>query len=188
MSEAGDARAVSGWLRRFKWSLSGVPSPERDEIVAEVRAHISERIASGDGVTDALNAFGTPEAYARSFVDEMELARALTGERFPSLLHAIVSRAHRSAVAGAAFLAVLMLGGLAVGVSATAILKLADPARYGLWVGRGAFFFGQAESPEALRELLGAWIFPLAPLVVGLAWVFGRLVLVSALRAMRRAR
>jgi hypothetical protein len=188
MSEAGDARAVAGWLRRFRWSLAGIGSPEREDIVAEVRAHLAERMAAGAGVTDALNAFGTPEAYARSFVEEMELARALTGERFPSLLAAVVQRAHRSVVAGAAFLAVLLLGATALGVVVTAVLRLSDPTHAGLWLGQGSFFFGKVDDPAAYRELLGGWIYPLAPLSVAFAWVLGRLALISALRTIRRSR
>lgn len=188
MSEAGDARAVAGWLRRFKWSLAGIGSPEREDIVAEVRAHLAERMAAGAGVTEALSAFGTPEAYARSFVEEMELARALTGERFPSLLGAVVQRAHRSAVAGAAFLAVLLLGVTALGVVMTAAMKLADPVHTGLWLGQGSFFFGKVEDPAGYRELLGGWIYPLAPLSLALAWVLGRLTLISALRTIRLRR
>jgi hypothetical protein len=188
MSEAGDARAIAGWLRRFRWSLAGMASPEREDIVAEVRAHLAERMAAGAGVTEALNAFGTPEAYARSFVEEMELARALTGERFPSLLGAVVQRAHRSAVAGVAFLAVLLLGATALGVIVTAALKLGDPTHMGLWLGHGSFFFGRVDDPNRYRELLGGWIYPLAPLSLALAWVLGRLALISALRTIRRAR
>lgn len=186
MSEAGDARAMSGWLRRFKWALGAMPSPEREDIVAEARAHLAERVAAGATVTDALNAFGTPEGYARSFVEEMELARALTGQGFRPLLGAVVRRVHSSAVAAAAFLAVLVLSALAIGVVVTALLKLGDPTQYGLWASREFFFFGSGAVGG--RELLGPWIYPLAPVTVGLAWVLARLMLLGAVRAIQRAR
>lgn len=188
MSEAGDARAVSGWLRRFKWSLGSVPSPEREDIVAEVRAHLSERLAGGIGVTDALNAFGTPETYARSFVEEMELARALTGGRIPSMLGVIVRLAHRSAVAAAAFVVVLLVAGLAAGITLTAILKIFDPTQVGFWVGPGGAHFGPSGGGPEMRELLGGWIYLLAPVSVAAAWVLCRLVLIRALRTIRQSR
>ncbi|HEX8569061.1 MAG TPA: hypothetical protein VF699_03940 [Caulobacteraceae bacterium] len=188
MSEAGDQRAIAGWLRRFKWSLGGMPSPEREDLVAEVRAHLDERIAAGVGVTEALNGFGTPEAYARNFVEQMELARALTGGRFPSLLGAVARRVHRSAVAAAAFIAVLLLAGLAGGICVTAAVKLVDPVHAGLWFGEGGLYFGREQEPGRMRELLGPWIFPLAPVSVALAWVLARLVLISSLQAVRSSR
>lgn len=188
MTQAGDERAISGWLRRFKWSLAGMGAPERDEIVAEVRAHITERIAAGDGVTDALNAFGRPEAYARSFVEEMELARAITGERVPSMLGVVIRRAHRSALASAAFLGVLILVAIAVGVGGTALLKLFRPESAGLWAGQGSFYLGVADERSGMRELLGPWLYPLAPLLMGACWVLGRLILLSTVRAMRASR
>jgi hypothetical protein len=185
MSETGDARAIAGWIRRFRWSLGGIPGPERDEIVAEVRGHISERVAAGASVTDALNAFGTPEGYARSFVEEMELMSAISGGGTPSLLNVVMRRAHRSLIAAASFVAVLMLAALALGVAVTAVAELIAPEEAGLWIGRNNFFFGMTDEPEGMRELLGPWILPLAPLVVGLAWVLARLVLLRAARAMR---
>ena len=188
MNQAGDGRAISAWLRRFKWSLAGMPSPERDEIVAEVRAHLMERIDAGDGVTDALNAFGRPEAYARSFMEEMELARAITGERVPSMLGVVIRRAHRSAIALAAFLGVLVLVVLAVGIAGTAIHKMFVADNSGLWVGNGSFYFGLADESSGMRELLGLWLYPLTPLVIGACWVLGRLILLSTVRSMRSSR
>src|SRR5215475_3417190 len=60
-----DPSDVQEWLRRLKWSLASMPSPERDDILAEARAHIDEALASGKTPAQALSGFGPPEEYAR---------------------------------------------------------------------------------------------------------------------------
>lgn len=188
MSDASEAREIAAWLRRFRWALGGLPEAERAEIAAEARAHIDERVAAGASAREALAAFGDPQTYAESFVEEMELARALSGERFPSLLGAVARRVHRSLVAGLAFLAVLILGTVALGMAAAAVAKLFDPVHAGLWLGPGELFFGIATETRGRRELLGPWIHPLAILVAVATWALARWVLIRAVRALDRGR
>jgi uncharacterized membrane protein len=74
---SSEAIEVQEWLRRLKWSLASMPSPEREDIVEETRAHLHEAIAGGQSAAAVLGGFGAPEDYARQFVDEMDVSHAL---------------------------------------------------------------------------------------------------------------
>jgi uncharacterized membrane protein len=181
-----DTRIVEDWLRRLKWALASIPSPEREDIVEETRAHLQERIGAGQGPAEALAPFGEPEAYARGFVDEMELSGLLARPRFAGLLAAIARRAHKSLVACLAFFAVLILGSLALGMLITAVWEVFDPAHAGLWIRPDGVSMGVIDDPALGRELLGPWVIPVALVVAGLCWILGRLVLIGAARTLRR--
>ena len=185
---AAETHSVEDWLRRLKWALAGMPSPEREDIVEETRVHLQERIEAGQGPAEALAPFGDPEAYARGFIDEMELSGLLARPRFAGLLAATARRAHKSLVAALAFFAVIILGGLAVGVLITAGWKVFDPVHAGLWVSATAFHFGTIDDPSSARELLGNWIYPVALVIAALCWMLGRLVMIWAVRTIRRRR
>ncbi|MGZ8370308.1 MAG: HAAS signaling domain-containing protein [Caulobacteraceae bacterium] len=185
MSTAADDRKIEEWFRRLRWALERMPAPERDDIVEETRAHVKERIDGGASAAEVLASFGPAETYARQFLDEMELTSALSSTRSGDLLSVIARRVHRSLVALVAFLAVLFMGGFALGSVVTAIYKIADPEHSGLWVGSGDFFIGQIDNPAGHHELLGNWIYPFTVLAVAIAWVLGRLVLIWAARTIR---
>lgn len=184
MTDANQGR-VENWLRRFRWALGAMPQAERDDVVAETRAHLCERIDTGQSADAALAALGPADVYARRFIDEMELSGALASQRSGDLLRAVLRRAHRSLVAAMAFLLLLIIGGLAVGLVGTAVGKALDPAHFGLWTGHGNFFIGQTDHPERMHELLGGWLYPVAVAALGLCWLLGRLVLLWAARVLR---
>lgn len=189
MTEPGvDTAAVEDWLRRLKWALASIPSPEREDIVDEARAHIADRIEAGATIPDALAGFGEPEAYARGFVDEMELSGLLARPRLPGLLAAIARRAHQSLVALLAFFTVLILGGTGIGFVLVAVWEVFDPEHVGFWVGPDDFNFGVIDNPGAANELLGPWLIPVALVLAAICWLLVRMVLISAARAIRRRR
>ncbi len=183
---AADTKSVEAWLRRLKWALAGMPSPEREDIVEETRVHLRERIDSGQGAAEALAPFGEPEAYARGFIDEMELSGLLARPRVAGLLAATARRAHKSLVAALAFFAVIILASLGIGVLVTAVWEVFDPVHAGLWIAPGELHFGVVDDPIRGRELLGPWIYPVSLAIAALCWVLGRLTLISALRTIRR--
>jgi uncharacterized membrane protein len=178
-----DAR-IEDWLRRMKWALARVPSPEREDILAEARAHLRERLDGGQSAETALAALGPADVYARRFIDEMELSNALGSQRWSDLLRVVLRRLHRSLVAVVAFIALLFIGALGVGAPITAICRLVDPAHFGLWVGPYNFSLGYNTSPN-VHEALGAGIYPVAIVIAGLCWVLGRMVLLWAARTIR---
>lgn len=179
-------RLLDEWLRGLKWSLTAIPSPEREDIVEETRGHISERLEAGASLEEVLDAFGSPDVYARGFVEEMEVSSALGGGRSGSLLGVIARRAHRSAVAFAAFLGLLVIVAVALGAVITGVYKLVDPVHAGLWVGDGFAFLGTIDDPSTGRELLGNWVYVVIPAIFAACWFLGRLILIGTVRTFTR--
>ena len=179
---------VTRWLHQLNWALASVPTAEREDIVAEARAHLAESIADGHSPRDALAHFGAAETYARTFLDDIELSGALGSQRSGAMLSVLARRVHNSVVAAFGFFIVVILGAVALGVGLTGIAKIFDPVHAGLWVGPQIFAFGITGDPPHGRELLGHWIFPVAALIVALCWILGRMVLLWSLRTLARAR
>lgn len=175
------------WLRALKWSLAAVPQAERDEIVQEAAAHIADRLDAGAPLEDVLAGFGAPEAYARRFLDEMEVTRALADQKSAPLLGVVMRRVHRSLVSVLALAGLLALGLASMMAVAAAWMKLTDPRHAGLWWNdRGTFFLGTIDDPSSAAELLGLWLYPAAVAVLVVCWIVGRLILLAAVRTYAR--
>lgn len=180
-------RRLDEWLRGLKWSLSAVPSPEREDIIEETRGHIAERIDAGASIDEVLDAFGAPDAYARGFVDEMEVNRALGAEKAGPLLGVILRRLHRSALAVGALTALLVLGVLAFTALSIVWFEVTDPVHTGLWTNdHGTAFIGIIDDPATATDRLGAGVIPAAIFLLMLSLVLARLVLVGAVRRFSR--
>lgn len=177
---------VEAWLRRLHWALQPMPSPAREEIVSETRAHLVERLESGADAAELLDGFGPPDVYARQFLDEMELAHALGEQKSADLLAVIGRRVHRSLIAALAFALVVALAGLSLAAFATLLYEITDPIHSGLWRGSNQFFIGVIDDPGTARDLLGPLIWPAALAVIALSWVLGRAVLLAAARRLAR--
>ena len=183
-----DANEIQDWLRRLSWSLAAIPSPEREDIVAEARAHIEEAIAQGQTPAAVLSGFGEPDEYARAFIDQMEVARAMGSQATSTMLATVTRRVHRSAVAALAAVVLFLLAVVVFTAVSVALFKLGDPAHTGLWHGPHAFFIGRIDDPSKAKELLGNWLLPLAALACALSWLIGRFVLLWTLRQLARSR
>ena len=181
-----DDRKLESWLRRMKWALASLPGAERDDIVAETKAHLCDRVAQGTPMNDALAEFESPELYAGRFVEERELLSAIGSQQPAKMLSAVIRRAHRSLTAAIAFVIVSVLGTCAFVAVLTAIVKIQDPVHAGLWTGPGQLFLGIIDHPGASRELLGNWIFALAALSVAVAWLASRSVLAWTVKRLAR--
>ncbi len=179
---------VSRWLSRLNWALASIPAAEREDIVAETRAHLAESIADGHSPKDALAHFGAAETYARTFLDDIELSGALGSQRWGAMLSVLGRRVHKSLVAAFGFLLVVILGGVALGAALTAAVKIVAPAYAGMWVGPREFGLGVIDDPSHAHELLGNWIFPVLALILALCWILGRMVLLWSLRTLAKAR
>jgi len=175
---------IQNWLRRFKWSLAAIPSPERDDIVAEVAAHLHESLCAGKSPAAVLHQFGSPENYAPYFIDEIELSSALSSQHSGAMIAAVLNRVHRSAIAAALGIALLFLGAIFFTALTAAFLKLWDPAHVGLWHHGRLFFIGKIDDPASARELLGFWLYPCAFVAIALSWLAGRFVLVHGVRSL----
>lgn len=179
-------KTAADWLRRLKWALSAMPPSDRDDILAETAGHIDEAMAEGRAPADVLAAFGPPDAYARRFLDEMELTVALGSQRSGDLFGAITRRVHRSLIAAVAGVVTLVLATAVLFAVTLAIMEIQDPVHTGLWLGPRVQFIGQIDDIGSARDLLGPWLLPACAAVVGLAVVTGRLVLLAAVRRLVR--
>lgn len=172
-----DDRLLEQWLRRLGWALGRLSAHERDDIVAETRGHLEERIAAGAPLATVLAEFGPADRYARQFIEEMEAYGALGSQQAGALARIVIGRAHRSLAAAITFLAMLVLGVVAAIDVFLIALKLFDPVHTGVWVGPDFTLIGVIGDPREGQELLGLWLFPAAALVLLVAWILGRLLL-----------
>lgn len=177
-----DDPKLTAYARRLSWALSALPAADRDSIVAEVRSHVLDRVEAGASVEDALAALGPPETYAREFHDAYTVARAIATRRTPFLFSALLHGAARSVVTAGVGLVLILLWLFTALIAYTAVLKISDPAHVGLWRGQHFFFIGIIDDPSTGRELLGAWLMPLAILCIVIAWLITRALAVWALR------
>src|SRR5713101_449485 len=134
--------AVEEYLGRLGKAFDHVPPAERDDIVAEVRSHIMERIeeqqrAGDDVVDDVLRAVGDPAELARQHRTETMLRQA-ERSRSPWLLLRSTLRWATTGSAGLVAVFVALLGyGCGVVCWLSALLKPLFPARIGLWLQPG---------------------------------------------------
>jgi hypothetical protein len=175
------------YARKLRWALAALPEADRDDIVAEMRSHVLDRVDTGATLTQALAGLGTPDDYARAFRDTYTVASALSSRRTPHLLHALAQAATRSAGAITAVVLIVIVWAVPLLMAYTALLKIGDPSRVGLWRGEDFFFIGVIDDPSRGAELLGPWITPLALLFFAVAWLITRSLAVWALRRLTPA-
>jgi hypothetical protein len=179
---APDPQPLVTYLRELRWALAALPEVDRDEIVAEARSHLLDRVDAGSTLATALAALGSAREYAAPFVESYRQSAALSQGRARDLLPVLAEKVASSARAAWTALLLLLIWVAALGIAGTAILKLSHPEIAGLWVGPGHFVFGTIDDPSRSRELLGAWIFPLAGVGLVLAWLATRRLTSAAVR------
>ena len=77
---------LNDYIKQLKWSLSKLPSEDREEIIQEVHGHLMDRLKDSETVEDfqrTLREFGPPEEYARSFLENYEASSALASASSP---------------------------------------------------------------------------------------------------------
>ncbi|MDB5692221.1 MAG: hypothetical protein JWO81_1284 [Alphaproteobacteria bacterium] len=182
------AVAVDDYLARLAASLRPLPEADRLSIVAEIESHITERLASGTPVDAALAKLGWPELFARGYLEDHELERALARSSPGLLLSNMLGRATRSIVALAAGFTSSLLFALGLAFLAIAILKPVAPAYVGLWTGPDLFALGFFAATPGRNELLGYWLIPLS-LVASLGcYLLAQLLMRSCGRRLLRRR
>ncbi|MGH7499209.1 MAG: HAAS signaling domain-containing protein [Gemmatimonadales bacterium] len=157
--------AVDRYLERVRAFLRGMPGPEIDDIVLELRSHIAERSGQEGGIEGALRSLGDPLELARQYRTEQVTARAECSRSPIVILHSLLLLRRRS-VAGWVALALAAFGyAWAIVLGGAAIEKLLSPRDVGLWhqPGRASLprLMVDGPGPPGTREMLGWWFVPL---------------------------
>ncbi|HEX4953603.1 MAG TPA: hypothetical protein VF017_09460 [Thermoanaerobaculia bacterium] len=177
-----DPQPLAAYLRELRWALGALPEADRNEIVAEARSHLLDRLEGGAAIEAAIAGLGTPRDYARPFVEDYRQSTALAHGRTRDLLPVLLERIATSARAAGSVALLLLLWAPALALLGTAIVKLSHPQIAGLWVGPKHFFIGTIDDPTVAHEVLGFWIFPLAVVALVVAWLLTRKLTSSAVR------
>jgi hypothetical protein len=155
---------VERYLDRVRASLPGMPVPEVDEILLELRGHIAERMGSGGNIESVLLALGEPEDLARQYKTESVATRAECGGSPIVILHSLLLL-RRGRFRGWAPLALTAFGyAWALALVAAAFEKILSPRDVGLWYRPGTVSLPRltvdGPGPPGTHELLGWWFVP----------------------------
>ena len=171
------------FLRQLRQGLGSLGAQEREEIIAELRAHLLDRQAQGK--TDLLSGFETAEDLAATFVSENALRGALAQGTSWALARALLISARDSIATFLLFLPLVLLQLCAFGFVFFAALKPFMPKQIGLWVGDGNFYVGgNSGNNPAVHEVLGWWGVP----VLAISGIFLFSVSNRAMRALAKRR
>jgi hypothetical protein len=165
--------AVEEYLSRLGKAFEHVTPAEREDIVAEVRSHVIERIEGEPGaddnvVDDVLRAVGDPAELARQHRTEAMLRRA-EKSRSPWVLLRSTLRWATTGGAGMVAVFVTLLGyGCAAVCYLSALLKPLFPARIGLWLQPGhTLTLGYWDGRWSASEVYGISVRPPSAFVLG---------------------
>jgi uncharacterized membrane protein len=193
-ADAGKAH-LDTYLRQIQRHLGGLPDAEARETLAELRAHVLDKVA-GDHSVRAIEAaiaeLGSPREVARLNVTE-RVAAELEANRSPWRVLGAIGRLASLSVYGVfAFLVTLFGYALAAGFLLTAAVKPFNPRHTGLWLQSQdsySWMLGVTDHSQTGRELLGWWIIPIG-LALGLllGWLTWRFGLFSVRHMRRTAR
>jgi uncharacterized membrane protein len=169
------------FLDGFAHALRTLPSEVRDDVVAEVRSHLVERMQQGH--PDAVEAFGSPEAYARTFLAEWRLQGTVAAGTPWRLLSALLRSSTNAFFLLAVFVPLLVLQLAALTLVVFGLLRPLAPGHIGLFYASGHFLLGAAGGNVHPRGgLLGPWTLPVF-VTVGLLLLWsGRRALLAAAR------
>ena len=178
---------VESYLRRFRRALISIPADIREDFVAELRSHMSDRLAAG--ASHPAESFGSPEEYAAELIREGALREAIDHAR--SLKAGILILRGAGGTALTAFtvflLAIVELTGIILAVVGFA--KPLAPNHIGVFLGRNRAFggLGFLLDTSGLHEVLGYLAFPAFVLAgVLLVWPTHSLILRLARRQLLR--
>lgn len=194
MSDAPGMAHLDCYLDQVRRYLKGLPKSEVDEIVAELRAHVLDRVEGAmtpQRVEAAITALGPPREVARANMTE-RVAAEVEEDRSPLTVLRGVGRLMGLSAYGL-FSGLISFAGYAVAAAflVTAAVKPFARHHAGLWRtpnGDGySLALGLMDRAPGGQELLGWWIIPIgvaAGLLLGwLTWRFG----LFSVRVMRRS-
>ncbi|MFZ5616374.1 MAG: HAAS signaling domain-containing protein [Pseudomonadota bacterium] len=184
-----DATKIEDYLRALSRALRTLPDRDRDDIVAEIRAHLEHRSSEGK-LADAMKALGPADACARSFIEEMKIQSAFADGGPAKTFGALIALASRRATAALGLFFTGIFFVIAAAFAFIAFYEMVSPEQVGLWSdpATGSFFFGTIDQPASptARELLGRWLIPVAAALAVLSFVFAQTLARFFIRLMMR--
>lgn len=197
-NDAGKAH-LDCYLDQVRRQLGGLPKAEVEEILAELRSHVLDKVEGAPTparVEAAIEALGSPREVARLNLTE-RVAANLEADRSALRVFKAVGRLARVSVYGLFAFVISLFGyAAAAGFLLTAIVKPFMPDHAGLWRipqpdGGYDYSVGTTDAPKGY-ELLGWWIIPVGiavGLILGwLTWRFGLFSVRRMRRTVQRAR
>jgi len=185
-----DHDIIEAWLRSLTQALSAMPAQMRADIVEEARTHLEERLAAGLKAESALHGFGSPEAYARPFLDDFEVNAALQSKSSLNMVKALLKQTGRSLIALLGLFAALVTGLIGLGSAAMIAQKIITPDQVGLWFWKIAdkhfYCLGICKGHPHTPDMIGTWAYLLFIFITALMWFICRLSLRLALRSLVR--
>ncbi len=190
---------IDAYLRRVRAGLRSLPDSEVTDILNELRAHIIERVESGDGPTDAaiessLQSLGSPEHIASLYVSENLTSRAESSRAPWTILRSVFHWSTLSVVGFAVFMVCLIGYSFGVCFLLAALMKPIHPQGVGLWYegpDTGHFSLhvgGFYPHTGNERELLGWWLVPIGCSLGGGTTLLTTNFALWSLRRLRKSR
>ncbi len=167
------ADPISSYLSQVSGGLKGINEFQRQEIVAEIRSHLADRVqqfinqGSPRPVEAALAALGDADALALQFTQEVPKQHS-SRSFAPWVLLRASARIALTGVKGLVAFLVGIFGYVsAFAFIVAAIMKPIMPSRVGFWVGPHLFTWGGVPANTAgAHELAGQYFIPIS-LVLG---------------------
>jgi HAAS domain-containing protein len=173
-SSPGDP--VSAYIHRVAVGLKGIDEAQKQEIVAEIRSHLAERVeqfaseGSRTPAEAAVAAMGDATTLANQFMGEVRQKRA-SRSFAPWVLLRAAARVALTGVKGLlAFLVGVIGYSAALGFTLCAVMKPIMPSKVGFWVGSNFVVWGVPQSRSGGYELAGHYFIPLSLIF---AFLFG---------------
>jgi len=158
-----DAR-IATYLNRLESALRGLPPDYKDDIVREIRGHITDsaehNVDPSGAVDRVLRLLGTPEDLAARYSTECQLERASRSFSPWLILRTCWQWAKLGIKGTLAFFVAVFGYCLALGFTVSVFLKPLLPSKIGWWSGPEGFGIIVPDHPELMHEWLGNYFVP----------------------------
>lgn len=168
---------IQGYTKALSKGLVALTRDEKNEIVAEISAHLHQRAAEGR-LDEALAALGSPQQCAQHYLDELTIKTAIIKGGPARVFGTLLSLATKRLFAGIGLFFASIFLCISIAMILSAIVKIISPNTIGLWVVDGGmtFAFGAVDSDIKIErtEILGVWYTPVAVAIAVLAFLISQ--------------